>query len=174
MFIFNFFYPAGFIIIEDMAYAQKQRFHPAWILTSLLLSLAVVAGVLYRQEQFLTVSVLAIVSVILLLHGALLAARLQLIVNEDGIRYRFFPFHLKPHKIYWFEVEEAKVNTFNALLSFGGWGIRYHFFYSTKIFIARSGTGLFIQLKNGRRSMFSISKPEKLEVWLPLHANVHH
>lgn len=157
-----------------MAYTQKQRFDPAWIIASLLFSLAVVAGIFYQREQLLTVPVLLTISFFLFLHGTLLAARLQLIINEDGIRYRFFPFHLKPHKIYWFEVEEAKLSTFNALRSFGGWGIRYNFFYGTKAFIARSGKGLFLQLKDGHRRMFSISTPEQLEACLPLPANMHH
>lgn len=157
-----------------MAYTQKQRFNPTWIIASLLFSLAIVVGTAYRQGDLLSVPVIAVTGFMLLLHGALLASRLHLIVNEEGIRYRFFPFHLKPYRIYWYEVKEAKLNSFNALSEFGGWGIRYNFFWGTKAFIARSGTGLFLSLEDGRKRMFSISKPRQLEAWIPQVTDIQH
>lgn len=155
-------------------YTQKQKFNPSWIIASLLFTLAAVAGVSYQQGELFSATVLAVTGFLLFLHGALLAARLHLIVNEEGIKYRFFPFHLRPHKIYWYEVEEAQLNTFSALSEFGGWGIRYNFFFGTKAFIAKSGTGLFLKIKDGRRRMFSISEPEQLDAWLPAQAEYHH
>lgn len=157
-----------------MPYTQKQKFNPSWIIASLLFTLAAVAGVSYQQGELFSATVLAVTGFLLFLHAALLAARLHLIVNEEGIKYRFFPFHLKPHKIYWFEVEEAQLNTFSALSEFGGWGIRYNFFFGTKAFIAKSGTGLFLKIKDGRKRMFSISEPEQLDAWLPVQAEYHH
>lgn len=162
-----------FMSYPHTSYTQKQKFHPSWIIASLLFSLAVVAGASYAQGSLVSGTVLAIISFLLLIHAALLAARLHVIVNEEGIRYRFFPFHLRPHRIYWYEVEDAKLRTFSALSEFGGWGVRYNFFFGTKAFIARSGTGLFLKIKDGRRRMFSISDPEQLLSWLPLHAGIH-
>lgn len=72
-----------------------------------------------------------------------------------------------PHQIRWQEVEKAELRTFSALAEYGGWGIRYNFFYQSKGFIARSGTGLFLKLKDGRKRMFSISKPGELKEWIP-------
>lgn len=163
-----------FMSYYHMPYTQKQKFNPSLIIASLLFSLAAVAGVSYQQGELFSATILIITGFLLFLHGALLAARLQLIVNEEGIKYRFFPFHLKPHKIYWFEVEEAQLSTFSALQEFGGWGIRYNFFYGTKAFIAGSDTGLFLKIKDGCQRMFSISEPEQLDVWLPGQVEYHH
>lgn len=156
-----------------MSYIQKQKFHPSWIIASLIFSLAVVIGFSFQEGALVSAPVLAIISFLLLLHAALLAARLHVIVNEEGIRYRFFPFHLKAHRIYWYEVEEARLRPFSALGGFGGWGIRYNFFFGTKAFIARSGTGLFLKINDGRRRMFSISDPEQLAARLPHYTGLH-
>lgn len=124
-----------------MIYTQEQKFHPSWIIGSLLFSLTVVAGTAYQQGALLSTGVLTLIVFLLLLHAALLAARLQLRINEEGIQYRFFPFHIKTHKVNWQEVEEVKLNRFSALPEYGSWGIRYNFFYGTKLLLPEAEQG---------------------------------
>lgn len=46
-------------------------------------------------------------------------------INEEGIKYQFYPIHLSPTIIKWPEIKSIKVRQYSALKEFGGWGIRF-------------------------------------------------
>ena len=54
-----------------------------------------------------------------------LGLRLQSGIKEDGIYVRFFPFHLKYVVYPWSDIELCYIRKYNAVLEYGGWGLRY-------------------------------------------------
>lgn len=46
-------------------------------------------------------------------------------VRCDGLYYRFFPFHMKFHRIDYKTLKNAKICIYNPLAEYGGWGIRF-------------------------------------------------
>lgn len=147
-------------------YSETQKLRSAWLYVAMAFTFSAVVVSAYQESSLLSYSFLAIFGLLLLLFGSLLLSKLKLTFNDKGIYYRFTPFHWKTHVILWEEVEEASLNDFSALAEYGGWGVRYNFFTKTKAFVARSGCSLFLQLRNGRKRLFSIQQPEQLRPFL--------
>lgn len=59
------------------------------------------------------------------LFGVLLSATLQLEMDEQGIRYRFWPFVGRWVSQSWHDMESVEVRSYRPLLEYGGWGYRY-------------------------------------------------
>lgn len=53
------------------------------------------------------------------------ACRLKTTVSADGIVVQFLPFHLKPRLIPLAGIREFGARRYNAILEFGGWGIKF-------------------------------------------------
>ncbi len=50
--------------------------------------------------------------------------KLETIIDESGISYRFTPIHSKPKKVLWSQLKKCYVRKYSPILEFGGWGIR--------------------------------------------------
>lgn len=96
-------------------------------------------------------------------------AKLITIINQDGIFYRYFPLVPKTKKIEWLDINDAYIRKYDALSEYGGWGVktRLWFKFRDKAFILNNGNeGLQIELKNGRKILFSTNKIEELTAFL--------
>ncbi|MBP2146090.1 hypothetical protein J2129_001544 [Methanofollis sp. W23] len=70
------------------------------------------------------------IAVVALIFGILfplffVVTNLTLEVRDDGIYYRFFPFHLRFRAIPWEEITRLEACTYRPFAEFGGWGIRW-------------------------------------------------
>ena len=103
----------------------------------------------------------------LLVTGLLALARLELIIDEAGIHYRFFPFHLRVKTLYWESIEKVALREYNALKEFGGWGIRINF-SGNKAYnvMGDGGQGLEVVRKDGRKILFSVRNPQVIKQFL--------
>jgi hypothetical protein len=86
-------------------------------------------------------------------------------IDETGIYYQFFPFHLKLKKIGWNELEDIKVRKYSPIMEYGGWGIRGLSRKSGKgMAFNVSGTmGIQLVLKDGGRLLLGTKLPEKAQ-----------
>ena len=50
--------------------------------------------------------------------------RLETVIDENGISYRFFPIFRKPKNIHWSELAKCYVRKYSPITEYGGWGIR--------------------------------------------------
>ncbi len=48
--------------------------------------------------------------------------KLTTVIDEKGISYHFFPFHLKPKLLHWNEIENIGTRKYKPLKEYGGWG----------------------------------------------------
>lgn len=150
-----------------MPYHNETQKLPAPLLyAALAFTLGVVFFSAYIEDSFFDLAFFIGSGFSLLLFGSLLAARLRLTFHDKGIRYRFTPFHWQTHEIRWEEVEEARLIHFNALAAYGGWGIRYNFFTRTKAFVTQGGSGLLLLTRQGRRRVFSIQQPARVQPFI--------
>ena len=60
-----------------------------------------------------------------LLFWLFLTSRLETRVTDKGLFIRFYPFHIRKIKIPLEEIEDFQVCSYNPVLDYGGWGIRY-------------------------------------------------
>jgi hypothetical protein len=82
-------------------------------------------------------------------------------ISDDGIRYRFFPFHLKRHLIPWSDIRQAYVRTYKPIAEYGGWGIRGLF--GDGAYNVKGNIGLQLELKNGKKLLLGTQYGEKIE-----------
>jgi hypothetical protein len=155
-------------------FQETQKLNQLWIRIPLLCLTAMFIWGLYKQlvlgepwgsrpatngGLLLGFSIMAGVTILFL------TARLNTEIDETGIYYKFFPFHLKKHKIDWTSVEKAFVREYSPLGEFGGWGIRFGF-GSGKAFNVSGNMGLQLHLKNKKRVLIGTQKPEEIKMVL--------
>jgi hypothetical protein len=80
-------------------------------------------------------------------------------IDEQGVHYRFFPFHLKFKHVSWHELENCYVRTYNPISEYGGWGYRISFLRKKgRAFTVNGKTGLQLELKNGKKILLGTQK----------------
>ncbi|GIV14867.1 MAG: hypothetical protein KatS3mg022_0302 [Armatimonadota bacterium] len=87
--------------------------------------------------------------------------RLVTQVRHDGVYIRFVPFHWRWVRIPAEQIQEVRARTYNALLEYGGWGIRYG--VQGKAYIVSGNRGVDLELANGRTLLIGSQRAEELE-----------
>ncbi len=99
--------------------------------------------------------------IIIVILALLATLNLTVEIREDGIHYRYFPFHIKFRHISWTEVKDMAVRKYSPLNEYWGWGIRHGI--SGKAYNMKGNKGLQLVLKNGKRILFGTQHPEELK-----------
>lgn len=88
------------------------------------------------------------------------AARLVTEVRGAGLYLRYFPFHLRVHRISLDEVRSVKAVKYHPIGEYGGWGIRYA--WKGKAYNATGDLGVRIDYANGRHLLIGSQRPDEL------------
>jgi len=91
--------------------------------------------------------------------------KLDTSINEEGIHYRFSPFHFSTRLIEWDELSAAYLRQYNSFYEYGGWGIRIGKTTKDKALntTASGNIGLQLEFKNGQRLLIGTAKPEAIK-----------
>jgi hypothetical protein len=147
-----------------MTYTEHQKFSQPWVWIGLTASGLITTGLfgigIYKQiimgQKFgnhpMSDTGLIITSIlIVLLLGSIALmfgiATLETVIDDRGIAYRFFPFHLKFHRISWEVIEKYEVIAYHPVRDYGGWGIRGN--KNNKAYNVSGNVGLHLYLKDG-------------------------
>jgi len=84
-------------------------------------------------------------------------------INEEGISYRFYPFHASFKLIKWEEIATISIRKYNAIMEYGGWGIRTFSFRKNIAYSISGSFGLQIELKKGKKILIGTQNPEELK-----------
>lgn len=87
--------------------------------------------------------------------------RLLTQVRHDGVYIRFVPFHLRWVRIPAEQIKEVRARTYNALLEYGGWGIRYG--AQGKAYIVSGNQGVELEFADGRTLLIGSQRAQELE-----------
>ena len=136
-------------------FEEKQKFNQWWLWV-ILLSFPIISVGPFDDNEINVYHVLIGIAIPLLFYFP----ELRIKVNEDGLHYQFFPFHLKFHTIKMDEIESFKAMEYSPLKEYGGWGIRYGF--KGKVYNVSGNKGVKIFLKNGSNIMFGSQKYKEL------------
>jgi hypothetical protein len=137
------------------SFIEIQKIRQIW---AIILMLLVNALAIY---YFAFESILIVVFVDLLL----VFFQLKTKINEKGISYQLFPFHLKEKIFIWDEIAEANIRKYSPIWEYGGWGYRYSF-KNGKAYNISGNMGLQIILKNGDKILLGTNKTEELAEFL--------
>lgn len=88
--------------------------------------------------------------------------KLTTIISEQEISIRFNFFHRKSKIITWNEIQKAEIITYNPIMDYGGWGIKYGGLNSIAYNVS-GNQGLQLYLKNGKKILIGTQKPEELQ-----------
>jgi hypothetical protein len=164
-----------------MIYAETQKFKQAWLWIIVILSCLIPLGVvgygfysqIVRGEPFgtnptsdtgLMVGSALIVFFTLSLCILFGTVRLNTMIDEEGISYRFYPFHIRFRVIRWEVIEKVEVIKYHPIADYGGWGIRYG--KGGRAYNVSGDRGLRLDLKNGKHLMLGTQKEEELKGFL--------
>ncbi|WP_439128021.1 hypothetical protein [Polaribacter sp.] len=150
-------------------FKEEQRFTQLWLIVLIAVSL-IVPIIIIVQEYLKEETKMTTTQFVLTTSGILVAAlfifafKLKTRIDEKGIYYKFFPFHLKFKQIPWQEIAKAYVRTYNPIGEYGGWGLKGGFFWrkSKGTCINVSGDiGIQLELKNGKKLLIGTQKKEE-------------
>ncbi len=87
-------------------------------------------------------------------------------VRQDGVYYRFFPFHLRFRSLALKDIMEYEVRTYSPIRDYGGWGIRYG--RKGKAYNASGNRGVWLKLADGGRVLFGSQRPDEFATALEM------
>jgi hypothetical protein len=105
-----------------------------------------------------------VVLLFLLLVGLFGSVKLNTLIDEFGVAYRFIPFQIKFRKIAWTEIESCEVVKYDPMRDYGGWGIRVG--KKGKAYNISGDKGLQLTLKNGKHFLLGTQKEQTLKDFL--------
>jgi hypothetical protein len=149
-----------------MQFTETQYFRQWWLLLIMVFTLCFPAVAIYQKhEAFIFTDYIVTVGVPLFIFIMMIfVLRLETAVDEKGIHYRFFPFHITTRLKTWDEIDKAYVRIYKPLPEFGGWGLR---FGRNGMALNVSGNvGLQIQYKTGRQLLLGTKKRDELEAFM--------
>jgi hypothetical protein len=147
-------------------YHERQKFNQTWIyLLLIFVDLALFTGFIFQvyfhksagMRPMNNMDYVIAILVVNLVIALLFFSVLQTVINEEGISFKFVPFHLKWKMYKWAEIQSVYVRPYQALSEYGGWGLKYGgdgWSYTTS-----GNTGIQIVLKNGKKILLGTQNP---------------
>ncbi|MEI7829000.1 MAG: hypothetical protein WCI31_04480 [Prolixibacteraceae bacterium] len=162
-------------------YKETQKFNQIWIWILLGLSglipifafgfgiyKQIILGQQFGNNPMSNNGLITSFFLVLLLFGVLtylfVVANLTTVIDSTGVSYKFFPFHLKYHKLSWNEIASYDVVTYHPIRDYGGWGIR--FVKGGKAFNTSGDKGLQLYLKTGKKLLIGTQNEQELTRFL--------
>jgi hypothetical protein len=152
-------------------FLEEQRFAQLWLhivlIVSFMIPLIMITIELLQvngKNNEAQVSLFVLVGAFIFIYGIILSMKLTFRIDENGIYYRFIPFHFSDRFLPWNEISKAYVRKYNAIYEYGGWGLRMGFFRKRGSAINVSGNmGLQLELKNGKKLLIGTQKEAEVE-----------
>lgn len=155
---------------EIILYRERQRFRQFWLWVIILGAAAIFwAGFVSQVMMGHTFGSRPVSSVQLVVLVILFAVGLPYFfyrmsltteVLPGELRVRFWPFHLRPVKIPLHSIREYERLTYNPILDYGGWGIRWGL--KGKAYNVSGNKGVKLYFYNHKPLLIGSQRPEEL------------
>jgi hypothetical protein len=155
--------------MEKIYFREEQRFWDVWWIKLVMIGVLVIdfaskyseSGLSgYLTSGFLVRSLIPL-GIIVLFY----VMKLEVTIDAQGISYRFFPFHLKKHRINWVDVDAVYIRQYSPLGEYGGWGVRMGISGAGTAYNISGNMGLQVEMGK-RRVLFGTRQPEILDTAL--------
>lgn len=100
----------------------------------------------------------------LLLTAGIAMITLHTKLDDQGVHFKLFPFHLKFRLHKWEDIQSAEVRQYKPIAEYGGWGLRMG--PGGMAYNMSGNRGLQLVLKNGKRILIGTQKPEEISAFL--------
>ncbi|WP_299110184.1 hypothetical protein [uncultured Tenacibaculum sp.] len=146
-------------------FKEEQRFIQLWLIVLLAVSTIVPLVIVIREylnDKTSLYNFLATLALILFATGFIFFFKLKTRIDEYGIHYQFFPFHLKSRLIKWSFVKKAYIRKYDAISEYGGWGLKNLFWKKNGRAINVSGNiGIQLEFVNGKKLLIGTLKEQE-------------
>lgn len=152
-------------------FIEQQKFTQPLVIIVLSIAL-IVAGFSTVKDWNTTIngnltdklSALSGLIIVLLVVFLFVKLKLKTRIDEKGIYYQFFPFHLKTRLIPWKEIEKCNLRKYNALTEYRGWGCKVNMTWQKgKAYTTKGNQGLQLKLTNGKNILIGTQKKDELQ-----------
>jgi hypothetical protein len=146
-------------------FTEKQKMKGLWI--AIVPATLISIFVAYQESAKLLhdwKSILPFIGVLLLMISVILLLfkmEVKTTITNEYIEVQYFPFNLKPRKIYWNELASFETRTADCLKEYWGWG--YKGTKKNRAYTAYGDYGLQLTFQNGNRLFIGSQKKEELE-----------
>lgn len=159
-----------------MEFEEKQRLNLWWLYLIIGMEAVVISSILIfdkgginlnqlKEVYFLPIWVMLIPFLIVYLINTV-SFKYQ--INEINLSYSPWPFG-KNNIIQWGQIQAIYLRRFDALGEYGGWGVKSRLWFKLddKAYIFNDkNVGLQVELKNGKKILFSTNKADELQLFL--------
>jgi hypothetical protein len=150
-------------------FKEEQRFTQAWLIV--LLAISVIVPIVIIINEYLDKNTTMSNNEFILTLGGIVVSvtfifffQLKTRIDEFGIHYQFFPFHLSMKTIHWKEINTATVRTYDPIGEYGGWGIKGGLFWDKskgKCMNISGDIGIQLVFKDGKKLLIGTQKKEE-------------
>lgn len=160
------------MIKNKIIFSEKQRQKPVWVWLILIIIFLIFLYTFIRQIVFNSPvanqvssnwSMYLNLGLMLLLAYLFHRVGLYLLIKEDGIYYRFTPFHFRWRCIYFSQINRVYVREYKPIREYGGWGWRLGLGGQGRALSVKGNYGLQLELKTGKKILFGTQKPEEIK-----------
>jgi len=151
-------------------FIEEQKFTQPLVIVGLSVAFIVVCFSIFQEwerissgtigEKIASLSGLLIVVLVAFLFANL---KLKTRIDEKGIYYQYFPFHLSFRFIDWNSISKCYARNYSGISEFGGWGIKFSISKNSKSFTTKGNIGLQLKLNNGNKILIGTQKKEELQ-----------
>ena len=150
---------------------EEQRFTQKWLVLIMLVTAIMPIGILTNkvlksQQTIQWAPYLGTISLILLSTFCIFFFKLKTRIDEIGIHYRFMPFHFSTKTIQWKDIEKCYTRKYNAVLEYGGWGIKAGVLQNKmrgSAYNTKGNIGLQIELKSGKKILIGTQLKNQID-----------
>ncbi|TDX00387.1 hypothetical protein [Dinghuibacter silviterrae] len=146
---------------------EQQRFNQKWILLLEIALAAVGTAIAIAAIASKVTGILPAVSPLLAILGIIALFRtmkLEIEIQNDFIRFRFFPLRIRWKIIPKADIRQIAVVKYNPIKDYGGWGIRI----GSKgwAYTVKGNDGISILLASGKHILIGTAKPKEVSAFL--------
>jgi hypothetical protein len=151
-----------------LPYREHQRLMTSWVAVligfSMLMSTGVVLMVSFTSNEMGMGFTFLLLGIMALLFALFYFAKLEIVIDQVGVQWRWFPIHRTFRKLQWEEIDVAWIRKYNALKEYGGWGVKGT--RKNRAFNISGNQGLQLVLHTGRKILLETKHAHAMQAAL--------
>ena len=142
---------------------QIQRRGLPWLIVLLIWTLSIYQISIEKfSEENVLVDLILLIVMPLIVSLLLFLLKLSVIVTNESISYKMFPFHWDYRKINFDQIKKATMQEYNTSLGFHGWGIGPFWNNKYRSYTIKGKKGIELVLKNGNVLFIGSARADEL------------
>lgn len=137
-------------------FKEEQRFTQTWVITLMVISTIVplvLIGKEYASGEMEITEFIGVLCLLIFATSFIFFFKLTTRIDDIGIHYQFFPFHLRLKTIKWQELSKIHVRKYDPISEYGGWGYHKTLWNKKKgkAINVSGDLGIQLEFKNGKK-----------------------